>query len=119
MTEQTQGRVLNITPEEIESGKTMAFVAYLIFFIPLLIDDAKKNKFVMFHTEQSLVIVLINVAGVVLGTIGSFFCIGVVFYLLNLFALILWIIGVINAFSGKATPLPLVGQFGEKFNFVK
>jgi len=43
-------RNLDITPEEIESGKTMAIIAYLIFFIPLLMDDMKKNKFVMFHT---------------------------------------------------------------------
>ena len=112
-------RVLNITPEEIESGKVMAFVAYLIFFVPLLMEDQRKNKFVMFHTEQSIVVVIVNVAGIVLGTIGSFFCIGVVFYLLNLFALVLWIMGVINAFGGKVTPLPLVGQFGEKFNLVK
>jgi len=119
MTEQTQGRVLNITPEEIESGKTMAFVAYLIFFIPLLIEESKKNKFVMFHTEQSLVVFLLNVAGIILGTIGSLFCIGAIFYLINLFAFVLWIIGIINALSGKVKELPLVGQFGAKFNFVK
>ncbi len=112
-------RVLNITPEEIESGKVMAFVAYLIFFIPLLMEDQRRNKFVMFHTEQSIVIVIINVAGIVLGTIGSFFCIGVVFYLLNLFAFVLFIIGIINALGGKVALLPLVGQFGEKINLVK
>ncbi|MBN1633055.1 MAG: hypothetical protein JW917_02700 [Ignavibacteria bacterium] len=119
MTEQTQGRVLNITPEEIESGKTMAFVAYLIFFIPLLIEEQRKNKFVMFHTEQSLLILLIYVAGFILGTIGSFFCIGAILYLIVVFAFVLWIIGVINALSGKVKEVPLVGQFGAKFNFVK
>ncbi|MCB0724753.1 MAG: hypothetical protein KDC73_08595 [Ignavibacteriae bacterium] len=117
MTETT--RSLNITPEEIESGKTMAVVAYIIFFVPLLMEDARKNKFVMFHTEQSIVLVIVNVIGVILGTIGSMFCIGVVFYLINLFAFVLAIMGIINAINGKATPLPLVGQFGEKFNLVK
>ena len=112
-------RNLNITPEEIESGKTMAFVAYLVFFIPLLLDEYKKNKFVMFHTEQALVVVILNVAGIVLGTIGSMFCIGVLFYLINVFAFILFIIGVINALGGKVALLPLVGQYGEKFNLVK
>ena len=112
-------RQINITPEAIEAGKTMAFVAYIIFFIPLLMEDMRKNKFVMFHTEQSLVLVLVNLIGIILGTIGSMFCIGVVFYLINLFAFVLWIMGIINALGGKATLLPLVGQFGEKFNFVK
>ena len=112
-------RQLNITPEEIESGKTMAFVAYLIFFIPLLMEDMRKNKFVMFHTEQSIVLVIVQVIGWILGTIGSMFCIGVVFYIIVLFAWVLMVMGIINALNGKATVLPLVGQFGEKFNLVK
>ena len=62
-------RTLNITPEEIQQGKTMAIVAYLIFFIPLLMDDMRKNKFVMFHTEQSIVLLLLNVAAGIIGTI--------------------------------------------------
>jgi len=61
MTEST--RTLNITPEEIQQGKTMAIVSYLIFFIPLLMDDMRKNKFVMFHTEQSIVLLLIKYCG--------------------------------------------------------
>lgn len=112
-------RNLNITPEEIEQGKTMAVVAYLIFFVPLLMDDMRKNKFVMFHTEQSIVIFIVNLAGIVLGTIGSMFCIGVVFYLINLFAFVLFIMGIMNALNGQVKPLPVVGQFGEKFNLVK
>ena len=112
-------RNLNITPEEIESGKTMAFVAYLIFFIPLLMDEYKKNKFVMYHTEQAIVLVILNVVGFILGSVGSIFCIGAIFYLINLFAFVLLIMGIISALGGKVTPLPIVGQFGEKFNLVK
>lgn len=121
MTEQTQGRVLNITPEEIESGKTMAFVAYLIFFIPLLIEESKKNKFVMFHTEQALVIVLTYVAVFILAFVASIIvpCVGALLFLLYIFPFVLWIIGIINALSGKVKELPLIGQFGAKFNFVK
>ncbi len=44
-------RQVNVTPEEVSSGKTMAIIAYLIFFIPLLMDDMRNNKFVMYHTE--------------------------------------------------------------------
>ncbi len=114
-----ENRQLNITPEEIESGKTMAIVAYFIFFIPLLMDDMRKNKFVMFHTEQSIVVIILQVIGWILGTVGSFFCVGAVFYLIVLFAWVLLVIGILNAAGGKAKPLPLVGQFGEKFNLVK
>jgi uncharacterized membrane protein len=107
-------RNLNITPEEIESGKTMAFVAYLIFFIPLLMDEYKKNKFVMYHTEQSIVIVI---AWLIVGVLSTVTCgIGAVLMILPI---VLQIIGIINAFGGKVAPLPLIGQFGEKFNLVK
>ena len=53
-------RQINITPEEIEAGKTMAFVAYLIFFVPLLMEDMRKNKFVMFNPDWSGAIVAEN-----------------------------------------------------------
>ena len=107
-------RNLNISPEEIESGKTMAFVAYLIFFIPLLMEEYKKNKFVMYHTEQSIVLVIVNV---IVSIITSVTCgVGGILFIGTI---VLFIIGVINAFGGKVAPLPLIGQFGEKFNLVK
>lgn len=105
-------RELHVSPEEIEKGKTMAVIAYFIFFIPLLMDEYRKNKFVMFHTEQSILIAILYVAGSIL----SAFCIG---FLLFIPALILQIIGIMNALNGKMQPLPVIGQYGEKFNFVK
>ena len=112
-------RQLNITPEEIESGKTMAILAYILFIIPLVVEEAKQNKFAMFHTEQAIVIAILHLAGFILGTIGSMVCIGAIFYLINLFAFVLWIMGLIYAIQGQVKAVPLVGQFGEKFNLVK
>ena len=112
-------RQITATPEEIEKGKGMAIVTYFVIFIPLLMEDMRKNKFVMFHTEQSIVVVILYVIGWILGTIGAMFCIGAILYLVCLFALVLQIMGIINAINGKMTPLPLVGQFGEKFGLVK
>jgi len=92
----------------------MAIVAYLIFFIPLLMDDMRKNKFVMFHTEQSIVLLLLNVAA---GIIGTITCgIGLVLYIPWL---ILLIMGIMNASNGEVKPLPVIGIYGEKFNLVK
>lgn len=64
-------RSINVTPEEIQAGKTMAIISYLIFFIPLLMDDMRNNKFVMFHTEQAIVLLLLNIAA---GIVGSLTC---------------------------------------------
>ncbi|MCB0721483.1 MAG: hypothetical protein KDC42_04180 [Ignavibacteriae bacterium] len=110
----SEQRQLNITPEEIESGKTMAIIAYLIFFVPLLMEDMRKNKFVMFHTEQSIVLVCLNVIASIVAFITC--GIGLILYIPILVFLIM---GIMNAANGKVQPLPLVGQFGEKFNLVK
>ncbi len=107
-------RTLSATPEQIESGKTMAIVSYLIFFIPLLMDDMRKNPFVMFHTEQSIVLLLLNIAA---GIVGSLTCgIGLVLYIPWVIFLIM---GIMNASNGEMKLLPVIGQYGEKFNLVK
>ena len=107
-------RNLNITPEEIQQGKTMAIIAYLIFFIPLLMDDMRKNNFVMFHTEQSIVLLLLNIAA---GIVGTITCgIGLVLYIPWLIFLIM---GIMNAANGEVKELPLIGQYGKMFNLVK
>lgn len=107
-------RNLNITPEEIQQGKTMAIVAYLIFFIPLLMDDMRKNKFVMFHTEQAIVLLLLNIAA---GIVGTITCgIGLILYIPWLIFLIM---GIMNAANGEVKELPLIGQYGKMFNLVK
>jgi uncharacterized membrane protein len=107
-------RNLSATPEQIESGKTMAIVAYLIFFIPLLMDDMRKNPFVMFHTEQSIILLLLNIAA---GIVGSLTCgVGLLLYVPWI---VLLIMGIMNASNGQMKELPVIGQYGEKFGLVK
>jgi uncharacterized membrane protein len=105
-------RKLDITPEEIQQGKTMAIVAYILFFIPLLMDDMRKNKFVMFHTEQSLANFIL---AVIISILGSLTCLG---FFLGFVPLVFCIIGIINAANGEIKPLPVIGQYAEKFNLV-
>lgn len=107
-------RQINFTPQDAESGKTMAIIAYLIFFIPLLVEDAKKNNFVMYHTEQAIALFIFNI---ILGIIATITCgIGLILYIAWIVFLIM---GIMNAAKGEAKPLPLIGSFGEKFNLVK
>ena len=40
---------------------TMAIIAYIIFFVPLLTGDAKKDSFVKYHVKQGLVLFLLVV----------------------------------------------------------
>jgi uncharacterized membrane protein len=100
------------------SGKNigMAVVAYILFFIPLL-TDAKNDPFVKFHVKQGLVLLLtgfaVSIVGSILPIIGWF----IILPLGSLAVLILWIIGILNAVSGKEKELPLVGSLAKHFTF--
>lgn len=107
-------RQLNITPEEAEAGKTMAIIAYFVFFVPLIVEEAKKNKFAMYHTEQAIVLLILNLIVNIIGVVTCGFG-----YILFIAVIAYYIIGIINAVKGEAKPLPLIGQYGEKFNLVK
>ena len=88
---------------DVSENKTMAILAYFIFFLPLL--SGKKSQFAMFHANQSLILLIIAVA---ISYIGSFvFFIGIV----NLGVFILWIMGIISAANGETKPLPLIGKY--------
>lgn len=93
-------RLMNIPPEEIEAGKAMAIIAHFVFFIPLLVEDARKNRFAMYHTEQALALLLPCILCAPVGLIGQ-------------------IIGAINASNGQLFETPIIGQLGEKFNLVR
>jgi uncharacterized membrane protein len=92
----------------------MAVLAYVLFLIPLLAGDAKKDEFVKFHTKQGFALFLVAVALTVLGWIIPFyFWWYQIVWLLNLGLLILFILGIVNAAGGKKTPLPVIGQLGD------
>lgn len=120
MSEQTPGASRPApTQEEIEKGKIWAILGYLVCFI-LPILAARDNKFAMYHQEQIFVLVISVFIGYIISFILTFVVIGAfLFPLVGLAALVFFILGIINAASGKYTPLPLIGKFGEKFNLVK
>lgn len=99
------------TAEDIEKGKVMAILGYLCcFLIPLL--AAKDNRFCQYHLEQQILLFIVFLVGGVLSIV-------LVGYLIQLFGFVLWVIGIINAAQGKVAALPVIGQYGEKFNLVK
>jgi uncharacterized membrane protein len=95
---------------------TMAAIAYIIFFVPLL-TDAKDDPFVKFHVKQGLLLVILGLAVSIVNTIlGRIPFVGWLVALalgIGLFAL--WVIGIMNALNGKQEPLPLIGQYAEQY----
>lgn len=100
----------NITPAEIEDGKTMGGIAYfglLGFLIAFL--TKKENKYVMYHAQQSLILVLCFIVAPI-PVVGQIIALG---------AFILFIIGMLNGFKGEIKPLPIIGNFAFKFGILK
>ncbi len=95
----------------------MAIIAYIIFFVPLLTGDSKKDPFVKYHVKQGLVLFIAGVIIAVVNRIIPFFFWSVIDTLLNLGTLILLIIGIVNAANGKEEPLPVIGKFADRFKF--
>jgi len=100
-------------PRDIADNKVMAVLAYfgLLFLIPLL--AAKQSPFARYHTNQGIVLFLVDIAvGIVGGILAFIPIIGwLVSSLASLVLFILFIIGIINAAQGKAKELPFIGRF--------
>ena len=93
----------------------MAIVAYILFFVPLL-TDAKNDPFVKFHVKQGLVLFIFWVATqiimMILPIIGW-----IIAPILYIVAIVLLIIGIMNASGGKEKELPIIGKFAQNFTF--
>lgn len=96
---------------------TMAIIAYIIFFIPILTGATKKSSFVKYHVKQGLTLFLLAVLINVIGWIIPFYLWLQISWLLSFGVLILLIIGISNAVSNKEKPLPVIGQFADYFKF--
>lgn len=110
-----------VTQKKADDSKLFAFLAVLLSVIGFLIAyiAKKDDKYVMFYAKQSLVLffawLIVWVASMILGFIPV---IGwLIIALAEIGLLILWIVGMVYAFSGEMKQIPLVGPFADKFSF--
>lgn len=122
--QQTPTQPFNLA-QDAQQNKTMAVLAYLIFFIPLLTGDHKKSPFVKYHTNQGAVLFLVMLAfGIVYGILNAIlvsllFSVGGwgIWSILTTILGLLWfvpaifcVLGIIHAIRGELKPLPLIGK---------
>ncbi len=121
------------TEEQINEGKSLAWLAYLgiLFLIPLLAH--KDNPFSKYHARQGMVLFFLEVAlGIVWGILGAIaaaitlatysvgvgLCGGLVLALMGILWLlvaVVAIIGIVQAATGKFWRMPLLGNLAEKW----
>ena len=115
----TKDKTENFEKDDIEKNKTIAALAYLIFFLPLIC--CPNSKFARFHANQGLDLLFFSIASnIVLGVITNIllsitwrlaFLWSLFYGVLSLVMLLLLILGIMNALNGKAKELPVIGKF--------
>lgn len=102
-------------PVDAHNNVLMGILSYLgpLVFIPFALS--KNDSFVKFHVKQGLVVFVIEAGLWVIQMI--FPMLFVITQLLNLGALILSILGIINVVQKKEAQLPVVGSYSKYFTF--
>ena len=103
---------------DVEDNKGIAAIGYLgiLFLVPLL---AKKDSpFAQYHAKQGLVLFIAEIILYAVGFVLTFITCGFVCFIMRiiwLLVIILVILGIVNAVSGKTTPLPVIGKMAENW----
>jgi len=115
----TKDKTENFEKDDIEKNKTIAALAYLIFFLPLIC--CPNSKFARFHANQGLDLLLFSIASnIVLGIITNIllsitwrlaFLWSLFYGVLSLVMLLLLILGIMNVVNSEAKELPVIGRF--------
>jgi len=105
----------DIPPDYIKKGRALAWLSYfgLLMIIPAIIQ--RNNPYTVFHVKQGMALLIVNV-------IFIFVCLQVrppalLCQIVSSVLLIINIVGIVNAITGKVKPLPLIGFIGELLNF--
>ncbi len=115
----TEDRTSDFAPNDIANNKGMAVLSYigLLVFIPIF--AAKGSPYARFHANQGLVLflaeiiwsaaysILRNILYAISFTLGI---IGSIAGIVSIFFLVLIIIGIVNAATGTAKRLPIIGK---------
>ena len=107
-------------PNDINQTKSIAWLSYfgIFFLIPMLVY--KNSPYTKFHVNQGIVFLIFDVVGsialAIVSTILAFIPI-TGWILASLLSFAFWVvvvvfmvIGIVNAATGKAKPLPLIGK---------
>jgi uncharacterized membrane protein len=106
-----------------EKNTSMAALAYVLFFIPLLIPGVKDDSFVKFHVKQSLVFLIASIGWSLAGNFFAYLPIvgwivgGLVGTVISILLFIVWVKGLLAALGGREEELPVIGKYAKSFTF--
>jgi uncharacterized membrane protein len=118
--ERARGTV-GVLPETLAGALAYFFLPAIVF---LLIEPYSKNRFVRFHSFQSLgvylagvaIVALLRIAGVMLFFVPVLgpLLVWLISMVVGLACFAVWVVLIVKAFQGEMFKLPLVGHFAER-----
>ena len=99
----------------VEEGKTAAITSYVLVvgvLIAMSMNSESKNSFASFHIRQALGISLTFIS---LGLIISNFDSLMISTPMWIFVFVLWSYGMFSAINGSTKPMPLLGNYFQKW----
>ncbi len=103
--------------EDIKKGRYVAWMCYLgiLILVPTLLQP--QNEFTRFHVKQGIILIIFSLASYLLSIALCTLYIGCILSsAVAIGILSLQMLGIINAISGTAEPLPFIGKYA---NFLK
>ncbi len=106
--------------QDINQNKAMAILAYFGPLVLIPIFAAKGSKFARYHANQGLALLIASIvygiayniiSAIILAISWRLLFITTIIGLVSIVITVLAIIGIINAATGKAKELPLIGKF--------
>lgn len=94
---------------DINQNKTMAGLAYILFFLPLLACPG--SRYGRYHANQALLLTLTSFIGMFVFRLIPFIGWFVLLPIFSLIMFVLFIIGLLNGLNGRAKELPIIGRF--------
>ncbi len=92
-----------------ETNKWICVLAYMVFFIPLLIDG--ENEAYRFHSNEGLILLILMIAVTILGSVVPVVGWFIILPLGELFCFVLAIMGMLNAYNETMKELPIIGKY--------
>ena len=106
---------------DLNDNRFFAFIIVLLSIIGVVIYliANKKDKYLKFYAKQSLVIFIFAIIVWGLGIILNYIPIlgEIINVILIVVLILIWVIEMIYALSGKESYTPIIGKFADKFNF--
>ena len=97
---------------DIQQNKVMGVLAYLGILVLIPIFAAPQSRFARFHANQGLILdIAVMVISILSGLLTSLVpVLAIIFLLIDIPVIALLILGIVNAATGKAKELPLIGK---------